>query len=82
MGTASKASLDVQALAMMSNTYFFEYVNAPHELLIKVGEGRVVGVVINESSEPELLLSVVGSKFIESYAINELSISPALALAV
>lgn len=82
MVTESKSSLDASALSMMSNTYFFEYKNASHSSLVKVGQARVVGVVINESSAPELLLSVSGCKYIESYSIDELSYSSTLSIAV
>lgn len=78
----SKSSIDVSALSMMSNTYFFEHKKALHSSLVKVGQARVVGVVINESALPDLLLSVEGCKYIESYSIDELSYSSPLSIAV
>lgn len=81
MGTVSKASLDVQALAMMSNTYFFELTNPIHPLLKTIGNARVTAVVINELSSPELFVQPEGEEP-AFYHIEELSFSPALALAV
>jgi len=56
MDMVLKASLDRQALAMMSKTYFFELANPFHPLLKTIGNARVTAVVINESSIPELLI--------------------------
>jgi hypothetical protein len=81
MGTESKASLDRLALAMMSKTYFFELTNPLHPLLKTIGNARVTAVVINESSSPELLLQPDGEEP-AFYHVEELSFSPALAIAV
>lgn len=82
MGNLSKASLDAGALAMMSNTYFFELRNPIHPLLKTIGNARVVCVEIHESDSPALGLSCPDDEHIHMYSIHELSISPALALAV
>ena len=81
MSTLSKASLDGIALAMMSNTYFFELKNPIHPLLKTIGNARVTAVVINESSQPELLLHAEGQEP-EFHHFNELKFSPVLSAAV
>lgn len=80
MTTVSKASLDDRALAMMSNTYFFELRNPIHPLLKTVGNARVIGVVINESCAPELLLKS-DREDPAFYSIDDLSFSSAISLA-
>ena len=81
MITLSKASLDGRALAMMSNTYFFELRNPIHPLFKTIGNARVTAVVINESLSPELLVQPE-SEDPAFYRIDELSFSSALPLAV
>ncbi len=81
MSTLSKASLDGRALAMMSNTYFFELRNPIHPLCKTIGNARVTAVVINESSSPELLVQPEGEEP-AFYRIDELSFSSVLPLAV
>ena len=82
MSTLSKASLDSRALAMMSNTYFFELKNPLHPLLKTIGNARVVCVEIHESDSPALGLSCPDDEHIHMYSIHELSFSSALPLAV
>lgn len=82
MGALFDASLAGRSLAMMSETYFFELVNPIHPSLKTIGNARVVGVIINESSPPELLLNVPNSEYVDSHSMDNLIISPALAAAV
>lgn len=81
MSTFSKASLDGCALAMMSNTYFFELRNPIHPLCKTIGNARVIAVVINESSSPELLVQPEGEDP-AFYHIDELTFSSSLSVAV
>lgn len=82
MGTFSKASWDGCALAMMSETYFFELRNPLHPLLKTIGNCRVVGVVINETALPELLIHPEGQDTPEFHSIDELIFPSALSVAV
>lgn len=80
MVAVSKASLDTQALAMMSHIYFFESTNPIHPLLKTIGNARVTAIVINESSPPELLIHPEG-KDPSFYPIDQLSFSPVFSVA-
>jgi hypothetical protein len=81
MDTVLKASLDCHALAMMSNTYYFELKNPLHSMWKTIGHARVTAVVIHESLPPELLLQPQGQDA-AFYCIDELTVSSALPLAV
>ena len=81
MSDLSKASLDGIALAMLTNTYFFEFKNPILPSLKVIGNARVIAVIINESSQPELLLKVEGKES-EFHHFNELSFSSLFAIAV
>lgn len=81
MDTLSKARLDGTALAMMSNTYFFELRNPIHPSLKFIGNGRVKAIIINEDSSPELLIQPEDGTLPEYHPIDELSFSPALSVA-
>lgn len=78
MTTVNKTSLDVCALAMMSNTYFFEHRLPLHSSLQVIGDARVTAVVINENAPPELLLHPVSGDYQSFYPIQDLSFSPSL----
>jgi hypothetical protein len=79
MTTVSKTSLDVCALAMISNTYFFEHRNPLYPILEVIGDARVTAVLINENSPPELLLEPILGEDQNFYPIQYLSFSSSLA---
>ncbi len=77
MKTRHAKKLDKIALEMISNSYFFKYDNDnPYFKSLQVlGNCRVVGVVINESSAPELLLLEHGAVDPNFYHMEQLQIS-------
>lgn len=81
MTTVNKTSLDVCALAMMSNTYFFQHRNPLHSSLHVIGEARVTAVVIHENAPPDILLHPVSDDYQSFYPIQDLSFSSSLSAA-
>lgn len=81
MDIAHKTALDQKALAMVSNTYFFENLKALHPSHKTIGTARVSGVVIHEDAAPELLL-LDDSGVPEFYPMTDLRYSYPLAVAV
>lgn len=70
----SKSFLDDRALSMMSNRYFFEFHHPSYPFLNKSFSARVIAVVINEASCPELLLDSQ-DEHPDYYPIDQLVIS-------
>lgn len=71
---------NTDAMAMMSNSYFFELRNPLHPLLKTIGNARVIGVLINESSPAELLIKPDGNEDPEFHHIDELVFSPPISM--
>ena len=69
------ARLTGQALAMMSNTYFFEIAHPAFPSVNMLGNCRVVGYAIDEAANLELLLLLEGEQNPDFYAMSELTIS-------
>lgn len=72
------ARLTGQALAMVSETYFFELAHPAFPLVNMLGNCRVVGFAIDETAKLELLLLQDGEENPDFYAMSELTISAAL----
>lgn len=72
------ARLTGQALAMVSQTYFFELAHPAFPSENMLGNCRVVGFAIDETSSLELLLLQAGEENPDYYPMSQLTISAAL----